>query len=142
MKRVLIAALISTGLAALPAAGEEPAGPPWPDNKPAEMTTSLVLPAVSKEAAAALATTKLAPGFFIQLASLTSMKQAAATWSKLQGRHNALLGDMRLTVEPADLGSRGWYYRVQTGPFPNRATAMDMCWQLKTEQQDCIILHR
>jgi cell division septation protein DedD len=142
MKRLLIAVLISAGLTALPAAGEEPASPPRPDKKPAEITTSLALPALSKETASAPAATKPAPGVFIQLASLTSMKEATAAWSKLQGRHAVLLSDMRLTVEPADLGSRGWFYRLQTGPFPNRATAMDMCWQLKTNQQDCIIVRR
>ncbi|MDH3474231.1 MAG: SPOR domain-containing protein [Rhodospirillales bacterium] len=142
MKRLLVAVLISTGLAALPVAAEEPASPPRPDKKPAEISTSLALPALSKETAPAPTATKLAPGIFIQLASLTSMKEATAAWSKLQSRHAVLLSDMRLTVEPADLGSRGWYYRVQTGPFPNRATAKDMCWQLKTKQQDCIILRR
>ena len=42
-------------------------------------------------------------------------------------------------LQRADLGERGIFFRMQTGPFPNRATAQDMCLQLKAAKLDCIV---
>ena len=64
-----------------------------------------------------------------------------AAWEKLQGSHPELLGDMSLFVQEATVDGKS-YYRVQTGPFPNRATAVDLCAQLKVEQQDCLVVRR
>ena len=77
-----------------------------------------------------------APAYFVQLASLNSSAAAKQAWDSLQEAHPALLGDMRLSVQSVDLGDRGVFYRVQTGPLPNRATAKDLCWQIKAAKQD------
>ena len=45
-------------------------------------------------------------------------------------------------IQKADIDGKGTYFRVQAGPLPNRATADDMCAQLKAAQQDCIVVKR
>ena len=79
--------------------------------------------------------------FVIQLASVTSSDAANREWSRLQKTFPVLLGDMNLAVQTATVkGTR--YHRVQTGPFPSRSTAVDMCLQLKAKKQPCLVQKR
>ena len=80
--------------------------------------------------------------FFVQLASLKSEERARKAWSELQAKHAELLGDLALTVQSTEVAGRGTFYRLQTGPFPNRATAEDMCQQLRTAKLDCLVRQR
>lgn len=78
--------------------------------------------------------------YFVQLASVTSDASARQEWARLQKAHPDLLGDLALDVQRADLGDRGIFYRIRTGPFPNRATAQDMCWQIKAAKLACLVV--
>ncbi len=78
--------------------------------------------------------------YFVQLASVKSDQSARQEWTRLRKAHPALLGDLALEVQRADLGDRGIYYRIRTGPFPNRATAQDMCAQIKAAKLDCLVV--
>lgn len=127
------------GLAAAVAQAAERPDPPQPVKKPGALLPGKMAAVAAPAQPAAGALPK---GVFIQLASLSSRDAAAHKWLGLQKSHPRLLDDFRLTVEPADLGSRGWFYRVQAGPLPNRATATDLCWQFKAKQQDCIVVQR
>ncbi len=51
-----------------------------------------------------------------------------------------MLGDLTLEVQRADLGDRGIFYRIRSGPFPNRATARDMCAQIKAAKLGCLVV--
>lgn len=79
--------------------------------------------------------------YVIQLASVTSSNAATDEWSRLQKRFPGLLADMKLAVQEATVKGT-LYHRVQTGPFPSRATAQDMCAQIKTQKQPCIVQRR
>ena len=83
-----------------------------------------------------------APAYFVQLASLNSSAAAKQAWDSLKHAHPSLLDHMRLSLQTIDLGDRGVFYRVQTGPLPNRATAKDLCWQIKAAKQDCVVVRR
>ena len=83
-----------------------------------------------------------AEDYFLQLASVKSEQAAKGEWGRLQKSHAEILGDMDLKVQSADLGDRGVFYRIQTGPFPNQATAEDLCWQLRAAKQDCLVVRR
>lgn len=85
---------------------------------------------------------RAAETYVLQLASVKSEAAALGEWRRLQKAHRGLLGDMDLDVQSADLGDKGVFYRIQTGPFPNQATAEDFCWQLRAENQDCLVLRR
>ncbi len=82
----------------------------------------------------------LAGGYFVQLASVKSDQSARKEWLRLQKAHPALLDDPALDVQRADLGDRGIFYRIRTGPFPNRATARDMCAQIKAAKLACLVV--
>ena len=78
--------------------------------------------------------------YFVQIASLKSEDGARREWARMQRAHPDLLGDLELKVQPADLGERGVFFRVRTGPFPNKATALDMCWQIKAAKLGCLVV--
>jgi cell division septation protein DedD len=85
---------------------------------------------------------RAAVGYRVQLASMGSSDLARRHWELLRAKNAELLGDMTLTLEEANLGSRGTFYRIQIGPFPNEATAQDMCLQLKAQRLDCLVVRR
>ncbi len=73
----------------------------------------------------------------VHLASYRSVKQAEAGWSQLKRAHSELLGDLKHTVKSIDLGSKGRYYRLLAGPFPDNSAAEDVCRKLKSRRQFC-----
>jgi cell division septation protein DedD len=100
---------------------------PKPKPKPAKAETAAPKPAASGK------------GYFLQLASLRSEDGAKREWSQIKKKHGGLLGALSMKVERADLGSRGIFYRLLTGPLPNEATAKDLCRQLKDAGQACLV---
>jgi cell division septation protein DedD len=81
-------------------------------------------------------------GYVMQMAALRSEPDALKAWKQIQGKHVALLEGLKPLIERADLGDRGVFYRLQTGPFPSKATADDLCAQLKATGQDCLVTKR
>ncbi len=104
-----------------------------------DVTAPVVAPAVSQTAALPEAKTG---GFVVQLISIRSRDRTRPAWTKLQKAHPALLGNRELTIQKADLGDRGVYYRVRAGFFAERASARDLCNALKTRGQDCLVTKR
>lgn len=78
-------------------------------------------------------------GVRIQLAAFKSEDQARGAWSSLQQRFPNELGGLPLIIEQADLGPKGIFYRVQTGPLASREVALAMCDRLKVQGQSCIL---
>ena len=76
--------------------------------------------------------------YVLQLASVTSQAAAEKGWAELQQTHPALLRDLSLDIEQAEVNGT-LYFRIRTGPFPNITTAKDMCAQLKAQNQDCLV---
>ena len=80
--------------------------------------------------------------YVVQLASVKSEVRAKDEWGRLQKRHAELLGDLDLILQRFDSGTQGIFFRMQTGPFPSRTTAADMCRQIKAAQMDCLVRER
>jgi hypothetical protein len=80
--------------------------------------------------------------YMVQLASVKSAEAAENEWSRLQRLHGDLLGDLDLDLQRADLGERGIFFRIRTGPFPNAVTAKDMCWQIQAAKLNCLVVRR
>ena len=80
--------------------------------------------------------------YVVQLASVKSEGRAKEEWKRLQKLHAELLGDLNLMLQRFDSGERGIFYRMQTGPFPSRMTAADMCRQIKAANMDCLVRER
>ncbi len=81
-------------------------------------------------------------GYVLQLASLRSDADARSEWTRIQRQNRNLLAQMKPIVEKAEIEGVGTRYRLQTGPFPTKATAQDLCAQLKAAKQDCLVKRR
>ena len=76
--------------------------------------------------------------YMLQLASVTSQADAEQGWAAIKAKHQGILGNLGLTVQQAEVNGTN-YFRIQTGPFPNQATASDLCAQLQAQGQDCLV---
>jgi cell division septation protein DedD len=81
-----------------------------------------------------------AGAFRIQLASVKSEADAQKEWTRLQKIHADLLGTLAPTIQRADLGAQGIFYRIQGGPLANREAAAALCEQLKAKNQACLVV--
>jgi hypothetical protein len=77
----------------------------------------------------------------LQLSSVKSEAAAGQEWKRLKAAHPGLLGTLPLALETAQVQGTT-YYRVQTGPFPSRSAANEVCTQLKSRNQDCLVKQR
>jgi cell division septation protein DedD len=104
---------------------QRPAPPPAP-------------PAVKSESAN-LAIGETPPrAFRIQLGAVRSEAAARTEWARLQKQHQAVLARLGLNVERADLGTKGVYFRIQAGPFADRAAADAACLELTKQKVPCL----
>jgi cell division septation protein DedD len=85
-------------------------------------------------------TASLGETFRVQVAAVKTKDGAQATWAKLQKKHPQLLGALEMMVVEVDK-SDGKFYRVQAGPFADRATAVDACMALKAVDQGCLVVN-
>ncbi len=104
------------------------------------MVRYLLFAVLLSAAAGAAGQALAAEGYFVQLASVRSDGGARQEWARMQRAHPDLLGDLELSVQSADLGERGIFFRIRTGPFPNRATAQDMCGQIEAAKLGCLVV--
>jgi hypothetical protein len=122
------------------AAKPEPASPaPAPQPAPTQAVQSAAL-GTSQTAAAPIISDREA--FALQLASFKNAEAAEQEWSAIQGRFPKLLDEASAVVQPANVEGIGKVYRLKAGTFPNRATAADVCAQLKAARQDCLVVQR
>lgn len=76
----------------------------------------------------------------VQLAALQSREAAERAWADLRVKFPNVLGDQRLVLQRVDKQDGSVFWRVRTGPFPNRTTAADVCGQLKAAGQACLVV--
>jgi hypothetical protein len=79
-------------------------------------------------------------GVRVQLASLPSEAAAWDAWKQISGKYSAQLTGLTAMVESADLGTKGTFYRVQTGPFATLAAAQERCGAMKAAGLDCLVV--
>jgi hypothetical protein len=64
---------------------------------------------------------------------------AREEWERIKRKNTDLLGTLSATPIRADLGDKGIYYRIQTGPVADQAAAERICSELKQRSIGCII---
>jgi cell division septation protein DedD len=101
-----------------PQIASKPVAPPAPPTKPAAQAGK---------------------GWKIQLASVSSEASAQADWTRIKAKHTDLLGALALNVQTVKL-ERGTFYRIQAGPLSDEDAARALCGQLKSQNQDCLIV--
>ena len=123
-------------------AAPKPLGPKRPAPKTAPIETAAVQTEAPKVAAEMTSASARATTFEIalQFALFRTEGGARRGWAQLQQQLPDLLGDMNPRFPVVDLGDGGTYYRVVTGPFPNRATAADLCAMVRAEGQACLVI--
>lgn len=80
--------------------------------------------------------------YVLQLGAFRTEEAADAGWKLLATRHAAVLGELERFIVPADLGDKGKFFRLQAGPFAERAAANAQCASLKTAGVDCLVAAR
>jgi len=124
--------------------------PPAVPRIPVEQQSAVALPAAPPAATPPAASASPAPSaptanlsgagrVTVQLAAFRTRANAEGGWQRLRAAHPDQLGDRALIMREADLGDRGIYYRVGTGPFADVAAAKAFCAQLRARDQACVV---
>jgi sporulation related protein len=109
--------------------------PPAQPQQPAAKSAGKNPPPVSSRSATQ-ETRAHSTGARLQLGSVRSEEAARNEWDRVRRANSDLLGDLSATPVRADLGDRGVYYRIQTGPT---AEADRICAELRHRNIGCII---
>lgn len=125
-----------------PAAKAEPAASS-PREKSSEKSSEksdekLDIAAVAKRVAAV---SPGAGGHRIQLLASKSKAKAKLARTRLLKSHGKLLSGLAFTVDRADLGKKGVFYRLRAGPLPDRASAEKLCTRFKARKVECVIVN-
>jgi cell division protein FtsN len=105
-----------------------------PAPAPSEAPTALTAPTES------VATPVSASGsVMIQLGSFPNDKLAAGAWAKIKSSNQELLGDYKPTIKSAEIEGKGTWFRLRVAGFADKASAANVCEQLKANGQACII---
>ncbi len=80
--------------------------------------------------------------FVLQLGAFRTQESAVAGWKLLTSKHAAILDGLTQAVSEADLGEKGKFYRLQAGPFTDRAAASGKCTALKNAGANCLVVAR
>jgi hypothetical protein len=75
----------------------------------------------------------------LQLGSVHSAAAARLEWDRLRQRNSDLLGALSASPVRADLGDKGVFYRIETGPIGS-AAADRLCGALKARKVGCVIV--
>lgn len=79
-------------------------------------------------------------GYRLQLGAVRSEDAAKQEWQRLQKSQSDVLGKLGVTVERADLGEKGIFYRIQAGPITDANEAAQSCTALKNRNVGCILV--
>ena len=83
----------------------------------------------------------LAREFRVQLGAFRTSEDASRGWREAIAAAGGLLDPVDHYVMRIDLGEgKGVFHRLQAGPLPSRASADNLCNQLKTKKVDCFIV--
>ncbi|HEY6382146.1 MAG TPA: SPOR domain-containing protein, partial [Pseudolabrys sp.] len=112
-----------------------------PDARTQERAQPSQTAAVPPQAAAPAPTTSSSPGSgaFVQVSSQRSEGEAQAAYRSLQAKYPNQLNGRELSIQKADLGSKGTYYRAMIGPFASANEASEWCSSLKAAGGQCLI---
>ncbi len=133
--------------------GDQAAAPPSESSAPApaaDWTTQrrrvTGTPGAPPQTRTALATPAPAPapaasGYRLQLTATRSEEEAKQLWQQVLGQHKELAGREPL-IEKTDIGNLGTFYRLQVGPFPDKAESLKLCEALKQSGVDCFVVAR
>ncbi len=78
----------------------------------------------------------------VQLGAFRAPQLATQAWNQISQKNAALVASLTFTIEQADLGARGTYFRLQAGNFQTVADARSRCADFAARKVDCIVVSR
>lgn len=78
--------------------------------------------------------------YLLQLSPTRSEAEASALWKSV-AKQNAQLAGLQPRIEKTDMGGLGTFYRLQIGPFPDKAESLKLCNALKRSGVDCFLVN-
>tara|TARA_R110000868_G_scaffold293209_2_gene553711 strand:- start:13437 stop:14732 length:1296 start_codon:yes stop_codon:yes gene_type:complete len=78
----------------------------------------------------------------VQLGAFRAPELASQAWRQISSQNPPLVGSLAHTIEQADLGERGIYYRLQAGSFETADAAKASCASFAANKIDCIVVAR
>ena len=92
-----------------------------------------------KSQQAEVATEEASFGFstYVQLGSFKSAEVAEAQWNRFNKKHPLILSSH--SIERADLGKKGIWYRLLAAGGHDRKSALILCDRIKASGEDCIV---
>lgn len=79
-------------------------------------------------------------GTRLQLGAMRSEGEAQGQWEQLKRKNPDLLGNLSGIAIRAELGDKGTYYRIQTGPVTDAASADRICGELRQRHFPCLVV--
>jgi cell division septation protein DedD len=110
------------------------------DTQPGETSAAASDEATATVTVAEPVQTATTGAFRIQLAAVKTQDAAQAAWKKMMKTHPDVLKGLKVNVVKVDKGSDGTLFRVQGGPFADRAAAETACSKLKLKSQACLVV--
>ena len=142
---VAVAQATSTPAKAPPKPATSPAiapaiatAPPTALTTPTKAAIVAPPPASSAPTKTAAAAPLAASGAFVlQIGAYKSEADASAAWRAYQAKHATLLSGVSSSIQKADLGDKGVWYRLRAGSFADKDTAAALCDRLKADGGAC-----
>lgn len=78
--------------------------------------------------------------YVVQISALRSESAATDAWKRARRSYPEIFDGASMSIERADLGARGVFYRLRAGAFGSREGASDFCSAYKAEGGDCIVV--
>ncbi len=78
----------------------------------------------------------------VQLGAFRSPDVATEEWNRISSHNQQLTDELDHSIEQADLGDRGVYYRLQAGAFTTADDAKSKCAAFAANKVDCIVVAR
>jgi len=110
---------------------------------PSAAPTTTAAATAARQPAAASATPQAAndkANFRIQIAAYRSEETARNAWVWLRDQHKELLEPLDARIARVEIKGKGTFFRLQAGPFDDRAAARQTCDALKERKLDCIVI--
>jgi hypothetical protein len=120
----------------------KPIAPRQPQPSPAAVAAAEMLgisPAPARPTAARGGSAHFS-GMRLQLGAMRSESEARGQWEQMKRKNPDLLGNLSGATTRADLGDQGTYYRIQTGPVTDPASADRICAELRQRHFPCMVV--
>mgnify|MGYP002621652886 CR=1 FL=1 len=79
--------------------------------------------------------------YVMQLSAHNDVSTARGTWTILYNRNADILGGLSPLIQKGVSATGHSFYRLRTGPFPQKADGMTLCQALKARGQDCFVTY-